>query len=129
MVRISGVRIPDEKKVEIGLTAIFGIGRPSSRKILEKAKIDQSKRVKDLSADELEKVRKILEKDYKIEGRLRQEIVANIKRLELINCWRGLRHRHNLPVRGQRTRVNSRTVRGNVRRTAGSGHRKAPAPK
>lgn len=129
MVRISGVRIPDEKKVEIGLTAIFGIGRPSSRKILEKAKIDLSKRVKDLSADELEKIRQILDEDYKIEGRLRQEIVANIKRLKLINCWRGLRHRHNLPVRGQRTRVNSRTVRGNVRRTAGSGHRKAPAPK
>lgn len=129
MVRISGVRVPDEKKVEIGLTAIFGIGRSSSRKILEKAKIDQAKRVKDLSAEELEKVRKILEEDYKIEGRLRQEIVANIKRLKLINCWRGLRHRRNLPVHGQKTRVNSRTVRGNVRRTAGSGHRKAPAPK
>jgi small subunit ribosomal protein S13 len=129
MARISGVRIPDDKNVEIGLTAIFGIGRSLSRDILEKAKIDNSKKIKELSAKDLEKIKKILEEDYKIEGRLRQEIISNIKRLKLINCWRGLRHRKNLPVRGQRTRTNSRTVRGNTRRTAGSGHRKAASAK
>ena len=129
MVRISGVRVPDNKKVEIGLTSVFGVGRSSSRKILEEAQIDQAKRVKDLTSEELEKIRKILDESYKIEGRLRQEIIANIKRLKLINSWRGLRHRKNLPVRGQKTRVNSRTVRGNVRHTAGSGHAKAASAK
>ena len=129
MVRISGVHIPDNKKVEIGLTAIFGIGRVTSRDILEKAKIDSSQKIKDLSSKDFENIKKILEEDYKIEGRLRQEILSNIKRLELINCWRGLRHRKNLPVRGQRTRVNSRTVRGNTRRTAGSGRSKSPSAK
>jgi len=129
MPRISGVRIPDNKKTEVGLTAIFGIGRSTSRKILEKAKVDIQKRVKDLSAEEIDRIKRIIEDEYKIEGRLRQEIISNIKRLKLINCWRGLRHRQHLPVRGQRTRVNSRTIRGNVRRTAGSGHLKAPAPK
>ena len=128
MLRISGVRIPDNKKVEIGLTAIFGIGRSTSRDILAKAKIDKAKKVKDLSGEEVDRLKQIIE-EYKVEGRLRQEIIANIKRLKLINCWRGLRHRQHLPVRGQRTRVNSRTIRGNVRRTAGSGHLKAPAPK
>ena len=129
MVRISGVRVPDNKKVEIGLTSVFGVGRSSSRKILEEAQIDQSKRVKDLTSEELEKIRKILDESYKIEGRLRQEIIANIKRLKLINSWRGLRHRKNLPVRGQKTRVNSRTVRGNVRHTDGTGHAKAESAK
>jgi small subunit ribosomal protein S13 len=129
MARISGVVIPDNKKVEIGLTFIFGIGRASSRDILAKAKVDSSKRIKDLTAEEVKKIQEIIEKEHKVEGKLRQEIISNIKRLKLINCWRGQRHKKHLPVRGQRTRVNTRTVRGNVRQTAGSGHRKAPAPK
>jgi len=129
MARISGVAIPDDKKVEIGLTTIFGIGRASSRDILTRAKIDLAKRMKDLSTEEVKRVQEIIEKEHKVEGKLRQEVIANIKRLKLINCWRGQRHKKNLPVRGQRTRVNTRTVRGNVRRTAGSGHRKTPTPK
>ncbi len=129
MARISGVAIPDDKKVEIGLTTIFGIGRASSRDILTRAKIDLAKRMKDLSTEEVKRVQEIIEKEHKVEGKLRQEVIANIKRLKLINCWRGQRHKKNLPVRGQRTRVNTRTVRGNVRRTAGSGHRRAPTPK
>jgi len=123
MARISGVAIPDDKKVEIGLTTIFGIGRASSRDILTRAKIDLAKRMKDLSTEEVKRVQEIIEKEHKVEGKLRQEVIANI------NCWRGQRHKKNLPVRGQRTRVNTRTVRGNVRRTAGSGHRRAPTPK
>ncbi len=129
MARISGIAIPDNKKVEIGLTAVFGIGRVSSRDILAKAKINLAKRMKDLSAEEVKKIQEIIKKEYKVEGRLRQEVLANIKRLKLINCWRGQRHKSNLPVRGQRTKSNSRTVRGNVRRTAGSGRRKAPTAK
>ncbi|MCD6096740.1 30S ribosomal protein S13 [bacterium] len=125
MARIAGVNIPSNKQVEIGLTYIFGIGRSTSKKILEQAKVNPEKRVKDLTTQEVEKLKEIIEKNYKVEGALRAEIIGNIKRLKEIGCYRGIRHIKGLPVRGQTTRVNSRTVRGNVRRTLGSGRRPA----
>jgi len=128
-VRISGVNIPEEKHISIALTYIFGIGKTSAKEILEKAKIKPEKKAKDLTENELSLLRKTIEENYKIEGDLRREIVGNIKRLKQIKCWRGMRHAKGLPVRGQKTRKNSRTVRGNVRRTVGSGHKAPPAPK
>jgi len=125
MARIAGVNIPSNKQVEIGLTYIFGIGRSTSKKILEQAKVNPEKRVKDLTTQEVERLKEIIEKNYKVEGALRAEIIGNIKRLKEISCYRGIRHIKGLPVRGQTTRVNSRTVRGNVRRTLGSGRRPA----
>jgi len=127
-VRISGITIPNEKRVIISLTYIYGIGLTTSTKILAKAKIDPSTRVKDLKEDEISKIRTIIEKELKTEGDLRREVMGNIKRLREINCYRGTRHAKNLPSRGQRTKTNSRTVRGNVRKTSGSG-RKASAQK
>jgi len=129
MPRISGVNIPDHKRIKTSLTYIYGIGLTLSEKILAEAKIKPDIIANKLKADELNKLKKIIESDYKIEGELRQKTRLDIKRLERINCWKGLRHKKKLPVRGQRTRSNSRTVRSNVRRTAGSGHRKAIAPK
>ena len=128
MARIAGINLPPNKRVEIGLTYIFGIGRNTANKILKITDIDPNKRVKDLSEAEVEKMKAIIEKNYKVEGSLRQEIMGNFKRLKDIGCYRGLRHAKHLPVRGQRTKTNSRTVRGNVRRTMGSG-RKPPAKK
>jgi len=128
MARIAGVNLPSKKQIKIGLTYIFGIGLSRAKQILEKAKVDPLKRVKDLTDEEIERLREIIEKGYKIEGALRSEIIANIKRLKDIGCYRGIRHARHLPVRGQRTRVNSRTVRGNVRRTMTSG-RRPPAKK
>ena len=125
MARIAGVNIPSNKQVEIGLTYIFGIGRSTSKKILEQAKVNPEKRVKDLTTQEVERLKEIIEKNYKVEGALRAEIIGNIKRLKEISCYRGIRHIKGLPVRGQTTRVNSRTVRGNDRRTLGSGRRPA----
>ena len=122
--RISGVNIPDEKKIKIALTYIYGIGHTSAGNILHAAKIDKEKRAKELSRDETNKIQIILEKDYKVEGELRQIKRANINRLKAIKTYRGIRHTRGLPVRGQRTKSNSRTVRGNVRKTAGSGRRK-----
>ena len=122
-VRISGVTIPNDKRVEISLTYIFGIGETAAKKILEQTKIDSTKRVKDLSDDEVNLLRNIIEKQYLIEGDLRREVVGNIKRLKEINSYRGSRHTKNLPVRGQRTKTNNRTVRGNVKRTMGSGRK------
>ena len=112
MARIAGVEIPDNKRVEISLTYIFGIGRSKSQKRLEQAKVDKNKRVKELKAEELNTIRMIIEKEEKVEGDLRKEIQMSIKRLMEINCYRGLRHRMGLPVRGQRTKTNARTRKG-----------------
>lgn len=125
MARIAGINIPDNKRIEIALTYIYGIGRFLSNEVLVLAGIDKNKRTSKLSSEELDKIRKIIdEKKYKIEGNLRRDILMNIKRLKEIGCYRGIRHTRGLPVRGQQTRTNSRTVRGNVRRPAGSGRRK-----
>jgi len=129
MPRIAGVNIPEEKQIEIALTYIYGIGRSLSRKILNEAKIKPERRAKELSPDEINRLKEIIEKNYKIEGELRREVLMAIKRLKDIGCWRGLRHIKGLPVRGQRTRTNTRTVRGNVRKTVGSGRKPPPAPK
>ncbi|MCK5211352.1 30S ribosomal protein S13 [Candidatus Parcubacteria bacterium] len=120
-VRIAGVTIPNEKRVEIALTYIFGIGKVTSGIVLKSAKVDLNTRVKDLKEDDVNKLRTIIEKNYKVEGDLKREVVGNIKRLKEIGSYRGLRHQRGLPTRGQRTKTNSRSVRGNVRRTMGSG--------
>ena len=125
MARIAGVNIPENKRIEIALTYIYGIGRSLSRDILEKAKVDPSIRTNKLSNQEVNLLREIVEKEYKVEGDLRREKMMNIKRLKDISCYRGVRHLRGLPVRGQRTKTNTRTIRGNVRRTMGSGRRKA----
>jgi len=120
-VRIAGVTIPNEKRVEIALTYVYGVGRPMSKKILETAKVNPDTRVKDLKDDEVNRLRALLEKDMKVEGDLRREVGANIKRLKDIGAYRGTRHAKRLPARGQRTKTNSRSIRGNVRNTATSG--------
>ena len=112
MARIVGVDIPDNKQVEIALTYIFGLGRASSRKILEKAEVPFNLKTKDLTEDQKVKIRDIIEDDYKTEGSLRTEVTMNIKRLMDIGAYRGLRHRHGLPVHGQRTHTNARTRKG-----------------
>ncbi len=113
MARIAGVDLPREKRVEIGLTYIYGIGVSSSKKILAKAGVNPDTRVKDLTDDQVGAIRKVLEDDeYKLEGDLRREVALNIKRLTEIGCYRGLRHRRGLPVRGQRTKTNARTRKG-----------------
>ena len=122
--RILGVTIPDEKRLEISLTAVYGIGRPRAKKLLDSVKIDQGKRAKDLTPDDEAKIRKIIE-GFTLEGDLKREISNNVKRLKEIKAYRGSRHSKKLPVRGQRTKTNSRTVRGNKRTTMGSGRRKA----
>ncbi len=129
MLRIGGVNIPDNKQIVIGLTYIYGVGLSLSKKILSEAGIDPQRRGKDLKSEEVNRLKEIIEKRCKTEGELRREKMMSIKRLKDIGCWRGIRHMKGLPVRGQRTRTNNRTVRGNVRRTVGSGKRKAPAPK
>jgi small subunit ribosomal protein S13 len=129
MPRLVGVNIPDNKRVETALTYIYGIGISRSREILKAAGVDINKRAKDLTPDELKKLKDFIEKNYKTEGELRREVMMNIKQLKEIGCWRGLRHAKGLTVRGQKTKRNSRTVRGNVRKTVGSGRIKAPAPK
>ncbi len=111
MARLAGVDLPREKRVEIGLTYIYGIGLPSSQKILSDAGVNPDTRVKDLTDDEVSKIRKAME-DYKVEGDLRREVALNIKRLTEIGCYRGIRHRKGLPVRGQRTKTNARTRKG-----------------
>lgn len=122
--RLLGINIPDNKKVEIGLSYLYGIGRPLAEKIVDETKISPDKRIKDLSVEELRKIQNYIEKNHKAEGELRQIVKSNIQRLKDISCYRGSRHAKRLPVRGQRTKTNSRTVRGNVRKTAGSGKRK-----
>lgn len=123
--RISGINIPDNKKIEISLTYLYGIGRTLSQKILSAVKVDINKRAKDLTPDEVNRIKEFIEKNYKIEGELRQLIKQNINLLKDLQAYRGIRHMRHLPVRGQRTKTNSRTVRGNVRKTAGSGKRKS----
>jgi len=127
--RICGVEIPDNKKIFISLTYIYGIGKSLSWKILREAGIDPFILTKNLTPEQINKIQEIIEKNYKIEGDLKREVMSNIKRLKEIGCWRGIRHIKGLPVRGQTTRRNSRTVRGNVRRTTISGKRPPPAPK
>jgi len=123
-VRIAGVNIPNNKRVEIALTYIYGIGRPRANKILQNAKINPDIRVSNLSDEQINTLRNDVEKGgFPIEGDLRREVLGNIKRLKEIKCYRGLRHMRQLPVRGQRTKTNSRTVRGNVRKTMGSGRK------
>jgi len=122
--RLVGVNIPDEKKVGISLTYIFGVGPTSAKDILDKTKIDALKRTKDLTPQEIAKLKDILEKDYKIEGELRTSVRQDINRLKTIKSYKGVRHGKQLPMRGQSTKRNSRTRRGNVRVTAGSGRRK-----
>jgi small subunit ribosomal protein S13 len=112
MARIAGITLPPDKRIEIGLTYIYGIGRSKSIQLLEEAKIDKNKKVKALTEDEVNKIRTIIEKREKIEGDLRKEVSMNIKRLIDIGCYRGMRHKRKLPVRGQRTKTNSRTRKG-----------------
>ena len=119
MARVAGVDIPNNKRIEIALTYIFGIGRSSARKILKKSGVDLDIKVKDLTEVDLDKIRKIIDSEYMIEGTLRATIRMNIKRLMDIGCYRGLRHRRGLPVRGQRTKTNSRTRKGPRKTIAG----------
>jgi len=125
MARISGVNIPDNKRVEISLTYIYGIGITTSNRILRELNINRDTKVKNLSESDINKLRQKIEKDLKVEGELRRERTANIKRLKETRTYRGMRHIKGLPVRGQRTKTNSRTIRGNKRVTMGSG--RAPA--
>lgn len=119
MARISGIDLPKEKKVEIGLTSIYGIGRTASMKILTEAAIDTSKRIKDLTDEEVARIREIIERDHTVEGDLKREVSLNIKRLMEIGCYRGIRHKRKLPVRGQRTKTNARTRKGPRKVVAG----------
>jgi small subunit ribosomal protein S13 len=124
MARIAGVDLPPNKRVEIGLTYIFGIGRPSSNKILKTASVGPNTRVKDLSEDEVSRIRKTIQDEFEVEGDLRKDVSQNIKRLMEISCYRGIRHRRGLPVRGQRTHTNARTRKG-PRKGAVAGKKKA----
>jgi small subunit ribosomal protein S13 len=124
--RISGVNIPEAKRIEIALTSIYGIGVSTSRKILAAAKVSADTRVKDLTEAEVAKLREIIDKTYRVEGDLQREVAANIKRLKEINSYRGLRHKAGLPAHGQRTKTNARTKRGK-KVTMGSGRKKATA--
>jgi small subunit ribosomal protein S13 len=121
MLRIAGVNVPDEKRIEVSLTYIYGIGPSTASKILGELKISKLKRTRDLSEEEQKEIRDYVEKKIRVEGELKHIVRSNIKRLKEINCYRGVRHQKGLPVRGQRTKTNNRTVRGNVRRTMGSG--------
>ncbi len=118
MARIAGVDLPREKRVEIGLTYIYGIGRTSSNKILAAANVNPDTRVRELTDDEVKRLAEVIEKDYMVEGDLRREVALNIKRLQEIGCYRGIRHRKGLPVRGQKTKTNARTRKGPKRTVA-----------
>jgi small subunit ribosomal protein S13 len=119
MARIAGVDLPRDKRVEVSLTYIYGIGRSRSQEILEQAGIDPDTRVRDLAETEVSKLRETIDRNYRVEGDLRREVAMNIKRLQEIGCYRGIRHRKNLPVRGQRTRTNARQKRGARKTVAG----------
>ncbi|MBQ1400916.1 MAG: 30S ribosomal protein S13 [Firmicutes bacterium] len=123
MARIAGVDLPNDKRIEIGLTYIYGIGRTTASQILEKAGVDPDVRVKDLTEEEAGKIRKIIDSDYMVEGDLRRDVSLNIKRLMEIGCYRGIRHRRGLPVRGQKTKTNARTRKG-PKKTVGRGKKK-----
>ena len=125
MPRILGINVPDNKRIEISLSYVYGIGRESSVKILDMAGIDLNKQAKELTVDEINKIHQIIEKNYRVEGDLRREVMMNIKRLKEISAYRGSRHTKGLPSRGQRTKTNTRTVRGNIRKTVGSGRKSA----
>jgi len=125
MARIAGIQLPNEKRIVIALTYIFGVGSANARKILDQANVDENVRTKDLSGTQANRIREIIEKKYRVEGDLKREMLMNIKRLKDISSYRGSRHTKGLPVRGQRTKTNTRTVRGNVRRTMASGRRSA----
>jgi len=124
LARVAGVDLPKNKRIEIALTYIYGIGLSSSKKILAKAGIDPDRRVRDLSHDEISKIREIIDHEYKVEGELRKEVAMNIKRLIDIGCYRGQRHIQGLPVRGQRTRTNARTRKGPRKTVAGRGKKR-----
>ncbi len=123
--RIAGSNIPDNKRIEVALTYLYGIGRTLAVKTLAAAKVDVNKRAKELTAEEVNRIQNFIEKHFKVEGELRQLIRQNINLLKDLQTYRGMRHSRKLPVRGQRTKTNSRTTRGNVRKTAGSGKRKS----
>ena len=125
MPRIASVNLPLNKRVEVGLTYIFGIGQNLANKILVQAQVNPDIRIKNLKEEEVNRLQEIIEKNYRVEGELKREILSNIKRLKEIGCYRGSRHSKGLPARGQKTKTNTRTVRGNVRRTVGSGKRKS----
>jgi small subunit ribosomal protein S13 len=129
MARIIGVNIPDEKVIEIGLSYIYGIGPSLAKKILTDCNIAFTKKAKELTQDDINLIKQYIEKNYNVEGDLKREVMMNIKRLKDIGSWRGARHAKGLPVRGQTTRINNRTVRHNVRKTVGSGRKAAPTPK
>ncbi len=125
MPRIAGINIPENKRIEIALTYIYGLGQSLSKRILSKLKIDANIRTNKLSSQQVSQLREMVEKEYKVEGELKREKMMNIKRLKDINSYRGIRHIKGLPVRGQQTKTNTRTIRGNVRRTVGSGRKRA----
>jgi small subunit ribosomal protein S13 len=129
MARIAGVDLPRDKRVEIGLTYIYGIGRSTSNQILSQAGVNPDTRVKDLAEDEVVRLREIIGRNYRVEGDLRREVSSNVKRLIEIGCYRGLRHRRGLPVRGQRTKTNARTKRGPKKTVAGRGRRRGAKKK
>ena len=129
MARIAGVDIPREKKIDVSLTYIYGIGPNTSHRILKAANISPDVKVKDLKDSEVSRIREVIDKEVKVEGELRKEVSLNIKRLVEIGTYRGLRHRRNLPVRGQRTRTNARTKRGSRKTVAGRGQRRGVAKK
>ena len=124
MARIAGVTLPSQKRIDVALQYIYGIGLTTAKKIIAESGLPASIRVKDLTDEQAHKMREIVEKRYRVEGELRREVLSNIKRLKEIGSYRGTRHTSGLPVHGQRTKTNSRTIRGNVRRTMGSGKRK-----
>lgn len=128
MPRIAGINIPENKRTIIALTYIYGIGNVLSKKILKEIKIDENKKAGELTTEEIGVLKDYIEKNYKIEGDLRRQVMVNVKRLKDIGAWRGQRHMRGLPVRGQRTKTNNRTVRGNVRKTMGSGRKPAASP-
>ena len=119
MARIAGVDLPRDKRVEVSLTYIYGIGRTTSRKILDQAGVDPNTKVRDLAEAEIARLREVIDRNYRVAGDLRREVAMNIKRLQEIGCYRGIRHRKNLPVRGQRTRTNARQKRGARKTVAG----------
>jgi small subunit ribosomal protein S13 len=129
MARIAGVDLPRDKRVEISLTYIYGIGRSTSGDILQQAGVDANTRVKDLAEDEIARLREIIARNYQVEGDLRREVGMNIKRLMEIGCYRGLRHRRGLPVHGQRTKTNARTRKGPKKTVAGRGRRRGAKKK
>ncbi len=128
MPRIIGVNIPDNKQIGIALGYIYGVGVSSAKVVLKEVKIDPSVKAKDLSPEQMKSIEEAIKKYYRVEGDLRRDIMMNIKRLKDIVSWRGMRHSRNLPARGQRTKTNTRTVRGNVRKTVGSGRKPAASP-